>query len=179
MKIFVWPMVLLVLVGCSATESTFFRKHGASREQERIDWGLCGGNFLENRMLEPSTDPTLLNCMRSKGYSTFNEYYYESKIEWRKKDNKSEEPLVSLLKNCGVLEMKQPSSCEGYIYLYRQDLPAISTCLNQNGYEPSLPRQKGGIFIFDKNERVDGNFCLYLSPRNKKGGISFGAYRLE
>lgn len=70
------------LVGCGASEATFFRKHGATVKEERVDWGLCGGNFQPGGAVRPNFDPELLRCMQAKGYATINNYYVEDFVWW-------------------------------------------------------------------------------------------------
>lgn len=62
--------VLLVAILAGCVQRYDLDKPGITGEQERIDWGLCGGDFLPGGRIQIAGEDSgaVLACMREKGY---------------------------------------------------------------------------------------------------------------
>lgn len=63
-------LVLILMLSACVGQRYDIVKTGVSEEQERQDWGLCGGNFDANGNPEINTEErdVVFNCMKQKGY---------------------------------------------------------------------------------------------------------------
>ena len=119
--------------GCSSPQATYFRKHGGTVNDERVAWGLCGGNFFENGALHPIRSNKVLECMERKGYQTINEYYEETLVAWIKEDSASEVFWdYSDLKECGARSTVQ-GVCKHSLFILRSEFSSVSICMKQKG----------------------------------------------
>ena len=67
MRIACLVLVLAAAGGC--VQRYDLEKPGGTAEQERMDWGLCGGDYLPGRLQIAAEDSeAVLECMREKGY---------------------------------------------------------------------------------------------------------------
>ncbi len=169
---------LLLLTACAMNESTYFRKYEASLGDERREWGLCGGSFFPSGQLRPEVTSTVIECMRRKGFETINDYYLEEHVGFIRKDNLEDYYIGSdVLEACGMHWLSDESTfCKTYGYIPRRSLPSFVNCMARNGYELTLPRYKLGFRVVD-DPPPDRNFCMVLTPRNQKGGVSLGNAR--
>ena len=173
---------LIVLVqGCAYNEMTYFRKHGATLEDERRDWGLCGGNFLADQQLSPVIQRGALTCMREKGYLTLNDYYEENFISFQSLNRENASPTLKEMEQCGLrtYKAKEKKACSGTRFVLTSDLAKVTQCMKLNGYEPTIPRFGKVVRLVDDPSKLHPNFCVFLSPKNRRGGVSFGGTRLE
>ncbi|MEO5669860.1 MAG: hypothetical protein ABIR26_04125 [Ramlibacter sp.] len=169
----------LVLVGCAYGNMTSFRKHGASLEDERRDWGLCGGDFHTNGAPRVTPDGKVVGCMRNKGYQTLNDYYVEQKVSFVNLRNPEKKYVpTEALEQCGFSQFEKKGLCSEF-FVEKAKLPATIRCLSSWGFEPTIPDQGGGFRIVDDVRALPPNFCLYLTPRNGKGGVTFNGWRWE
>lgn len=182
LKYIYYPVLIIILVleGCGYANMTYFRKHQATIEDERRDWGLCGGNFLPNGNITASMDAKVLKCMSKKGYETINDYYEEQHIGFVNREDPGKLYIDSqVLQECGFEKRKEKNSiCPDY-YIYKSKLSAVVACMSRKGFDATPPRYKHGFRIIDGLSPPDPLFCTSLTPRNKKGGVSLGDSRLE
>lgn len=62
-----FAVLALLLAGC--VQRYDLDKPGGTAEQERIDWGLCGGDYLPGKVQITADDrKAVLQCMKEKGY---------------------------------------------------------------------------------------------------------------
>ena len=172
--------VLLTCSACSSTRATYFRKNGATVEDERVAWGLCGGNFYENGIPKPVMTKGVLECMGSKGFQSVNSYYTETLVAWTRPDSNGVYTRhYDELKDCGA-RLFSKGWCKGNLFILKSEFNEINRCMSTKGYIAAIPRNRGGIRVYNMElDKVDSNFCLYLLPKNKKGGLSFGDWRLD
>jgi hypothetical protein len=172
--------VLLGLQACGYREATYFRKHEATLEDERRDWGLCGGNFYPSGRLIPVISPPVLKCMHEKGYLTMNDYYEEDHIAFIDSKNPEETLISEDDRNaCGIKNTGRDSICWIQNYIVKDTLPNVIKCMRRRGFEPALPKNKSGYRLIDNERTLSKLYCLTLSPKNKKGGISLFQWRVE
>lgn len=177
--IFLLP-VLFGLQACGYREATYFRKNKATLEDERREWGLCGGNFYSNGRLSPVISVPVINCMHDKGYLTMNDYYEEDHISFLNSKTPEETFIYEDDRNaCGIKNTIKNSICEGQSYIVKDTLPNVIKCMRRRGFEPALPRNKAAIRLIDDEKTLSNTYCLTLSPKNKRGGISLFQWRLE
>lgn len=164
---------------CGYREATYFRKYQATQQDERTAWGLCGGDFLPNGRVHPTIEREVIDCMRSRGFVTLNQYYVEDHIGFSSiRDPADNFYIKQHLEACGVVYPPE-TICEIFPYVFRNELSEVSSCMAERGYTPSLPRYKQGVRIFEEHAAVPKLFCLTLSPKNQRGGISLGSSRIE
>jgi len=172
-------LLVVILQGCGYANMTYFRKHQATIEDERRDWGLCGGNFFPDGKVRPALDAKTLECMNKKGYETINDYYVEQHIGFMNRQNPSKSYIESeILAACGF-RWHQDGICQNEPYIFKDRLAAAVKCMSRNGFEATPPRYKHGFRIVDGLRPPESLFCTSLTPRNKKGGVSLGDWRLE
>lgn len=179
-----FPVVFMCLLsqGCANKEMTYFRKHGASVEDERREWGLCGGNFLSDGQVSPITKRHAIECMKDKGYLTLNDYYEEQLISFYKANSTKVWPSVEEMDACGFSITRKDQvdrSCSGIRYILSDRLPKVTQCMTGFGYEPIIPRLGNDFRIIKDPAKLPRLFCLYYSPKSGKGGVSLGGWRLE
>lgn len=175
-------VLAIALTSCGLTQATYFRSYSATQEDERAAWGLCGGDFLPNGQLDPKIEPRVVSCMRNRGFLMINEYYVEDHIDFVLRSDPAERFYIYTdLKECGAQAVDSGICSETHFGLHvdRRDVPALSRCMSRKGYTPALPRYKQGLRIIENGREINGNFCLSLTPRNQKGGVSLGKYRFE
>ncbi|MBN8462456.1 MAG: hypothetical protein J0M01_06525 [Dechloromonas sp.] len=169
----------LFMEGCAYKEMTYFRKPNATVAEERTDWGLCGGNFLPDGQVQPVMDEKLLNCMSKKGYQSINDYYVEQQISFKNRANPTSFYIASeTVDNCGFSHLSE-GLCKHERYILKRNLSRAIACMSANGYEATLPRYKSAYRIIDNDRQLSGSFCLSLTPRSGKGGVSLGGARWE
>lgn len=169
----------IILSACISTDTTYFRKNGTTVEDERIAWGLCGGNFYENGTPHPVMSKDVLNCMGGKGFQTVNSYYAETLVAWARPDSNGVYTRhYNELKACGARYFSE-GLCEGNLFILHSEFNELNRCMNAKGYVAAIPRNRGGIRVFRELDEVSRSFCLYLTPKNQKGGMSFGDWRLD
>ena len=62
--------IIGLVASCSTSRSFELTKSGVSEEQERVDWGLCGGNFdAKGKGAAPNDFEETKACMEGKGYT--------------------------------------------------------------------------------------------------------------
>jgi hypothetical protein len=172
-------LVALFLSACATNQSTYFRKHQATLADERKDWGLCGGDFFPSGALKPEISEEVLHCMRGKGYETLNDYYVEEHVGFVRNDNPEDFRLEpGVLRTCGV-RWPEKGLCSYQGYIPKRILQDFVKCMSSYGYQVALPRWKLGIPVVDDRRDFDPLFCMYLTPRNSKGGVSLGNRRVE
>ncbi len=171
--------VMFILGACTSTRTTYFRKYGATVEDERIAWGLCGGNFFENGVPQPVMSKEVLGCMESKGFQSVNSYYAENLVAWTRPDSNGVYTRhYNELKDCGARRYSK-GLCKGNLFILQSEFNEINRCMSTKGYVAAIPRNRGGIRVFKQLNEVSSNFCLYLTPKNEKGSMSFGDWRLD
>jgi hypothetical protein len=170
----------IMLTGCAGNKMTSFRKHGASMEDERRDWGLCGGDFHANGRLRTTPNGTVVECMRDKGYLTLNDYYVEQHISFVNV-RQPEQGYVptDTLQACRFLQLDKGLCSRGVFFLTKANLAASIKCMSSRGFEPTVPDQGSGFQIVDNVRTLSPNFCLSLTPRNQMGGVRFNGWRWE
>ena len=170
----------LVIQGCAYKEMTYFRKQGATVAQERTDWGLCGGNFLPDGQVRPEMDANVLKCMSEKGYQSINDYYVEQQISFMYRANPSKFYIDSEVEDkCGFSRLRESFFCKHEAFILKRNLSRVIACLSTNGYEAILPRYKSAYRIIDDERKLSKDYCLSMTPRSGKGGVSLGGARLE
>lgn len=172
-------MFALLLEGCAYKEMTYFRKHTATVDDERRDWRLCGGSFLPDGQVSPNVDPKVLQCMNEKGYQSLNDYYEEQQISFV--NNLGPDPWYvpgNILDACGFRRLKD-GICGSTYYVEKYDIAKVMRCMSSHGYRAVPPRYKSSFRIIESKTPPNSNFCLYLTPKNGKGGVSLGGRRLE
>lgn len=172
-------MTILIISACSSTRTTYFRKYGATVEDERVAWSLCGGNFYENGAPHPVKSKGVLGCMENKGFQAVNSYYTETLVAWTIPDSNGVYTRhYNELKDCGARHFPK-GLCEGNLFILQSEFNEINRCMSTKGFVAAIPRNRGGIRVFKQLDEVSSNFCLYLTPKNKKGSMSFGDWRLD
>ena len=156
-------LITLSLASCATTPNTFFRKVDASEADERMDWGLCGGDFFADGSVRPDFDRSVLNCMYGKGYRTMNEYYVEQFVDFY--DPRSPQdvnsPSLDTLVACGV-ERYSGGLCDSQNVVDRRKLSSFVKCMTAKGYRSVLPRTRWAVRIIENNEEITSSFCLML-----------------
>lgn len=177
----VLSLILLVAMiqGCAYNEMTYFRKHGATLEDERRDWGLCGGNFLADQQVSPIINREALTCMSKKGYLTINDYYEEQFISFQRLTRDNSPPTVSQMEACGYRMYKASNTCKGHWFVLTSDLPKVTQCMSRYGYEPTIPRFGKTVRLVEDPTKLHPVFCTFLSPKNRRGDPSLSGNRLE
>lgn len=171
---------LLVLQGCAYNQMTYFRKHKATVADERTDWGLCGGNFLPDGQVQPVMDTKILKCMSDKGYQSLNDYYVEQQISFMYRADPTKFYIDSEVEDkCGFSRLRESFACKTYAFILKRNLSRAMACMSANGYDAILPRDKSAYRIIDDDRKLSQNFCLSMTPRSGKGGVSLGGARLE
>lgn len=171
---------LLFLQGCAYNQMTYFRKHNATVADERTDWGLCGGNFLPDGQVRPAMDANVLKCMSEKGYQSINDYYVEQQISFMYRANPSKFYIDSEVEDkCGFGRLRESFFCKTEAFILKRNLPRVIACMSTNGYEAILPRYKSAYRIIDDERKLSKDYCLSMTPRSGKGGVSLGGARLE
>jgi hypothetical protein len=171
--------ILLFVQGCAYREMTYFRKHGATVADERADWGLCGGNYLPGGQLESLVNSDILKCMSEKGYQSLNDYYFEQQISFVNRMNPTSFYIpFDVLDKCGFNHL-QKGVCSQERYILKQRVSQVLRCMSFHGYEATPPRYKSAYRIIEERRGPSPNFCLTLTPKNGKGGISLGGWRFE
>ena len=176
---FLVAVLSLILQGCAYNEMTYFRKHRATVADERKDWGLCGGNFLPDGQVQPVMDADILKCMSGKGYQSLNDYYVEQQISFINRAKPSSFYIASeILDKCGFSQLRE-GICKHEAYILKKNLSRVMNCMSTNGYEAALPRYKSAYRIIENDRQLGRDFCLSLTPRSGKGGVSLGGARWE
>lgn len=171
--------ILLFVKGCAYKEMTYFRKHGATVTDERTDWGLCGGNYLPDGQLESLVNTDILKCMSEKGYQSLNDYYFEQQISFVNRMAPTSVYIpFEILDNCGFNYLHK-GVCSQERYILKHKVSQVIQCMSHHGYEATLPRYKLAYRIIEERRGPSPNFCLALTPKNGKGGISIGGRRFE
>ncbi len=173
---------VLLLQGCGYAQMTYFRKHSASMTDERRDWGLCGGNFLANGQLKAVIDKDILRCMTDKGYLTLNDYYVEQQVSFvsrRTPEKTYIEPEIIRICGFSQLDRKSKMPCQAEPYILKSQQASVVKCMSGHDFEPTLPRQGTAFRIIPDQDKVHPHFCLSLTPRNGKGGVSLFQTRWE
>jgi len=166
------------LVSCASSQATYFRKLNASVEDERRDWGLCGGDFYPSGLVKPQVSESILQCMVSKGYETLNDYYIEEHIGFVRRDKLEDYYIpIATLSNCGMTWLESGAICKHQGFVLRETLPSFVNCMSRAGYALALPRYKMGILIVNDLDTLSPLFCAFLTPRNQQGGMSLGNRR--
>lgn len=168
----------LSIQGCAYNEMTYFRKHGATVPDERREWGLCGGNFQPDGQVWPTIDTSALKCMSEKGYQSLNDYYVEQQISFINRSNPDSIYIDNeILEQCGFRRVD--GLCKTERYIPKSQLSRIIRCMSGRSYEVTLPRYKSAFRIIENDRGLSPNFCLTMTPRNGKEGVSLGGWRFE
>ncbi len=63
--------VALAMATAGCVQRYTLDKVGADADQQRVDWGLCGGDFLPAGSVQIAADDSdaVLICMKEKGYT--------------------------------------------------------------------------------------------------------------
>lgn len=64
-------LVIALATAAGCVQRYELDKVGADAEQQRVDWGLCGGDFLPAGSVQIAAEDSsgVLRCMREKGYT--------------------------------------------------------------------------------------------------------------
>jgi hypothetical protein len=120
-----------------------------------------------------------MGCMESKGFHSINAYYEETFVAWASEESPDEVFWRhSDLKQCGA-RANDHSVCKHSLYILKSEFSAVSSCMRNKGFVPAIPRYKVGVRIFRDDATIDRGYCLYYSPKNKKGSVSLGSWRFE
>lgn len=109
-----------------------------------------------------------------------NDYYEEDHI-WFLNVKNPEKTYINrdVERDCGIKTTRRGSLCESEAYIVKDTLPNVVKCMRRRGFEPALPRNRVAYRLVDNERTLPSNYCLTLSPKNKKGGISLFQWRLE